>query len=151
MGASFFDQALQQNFYKTAFEQFNALFKTSGSGQLAAEFDKCRRKGRTSRVRALQLRNRLVPTPSGRERHGKQCFNLWIIAAPSRPLQDIDRLALSILCQQRASKNPRGRDIAAVRLQHVRGKTLCLIGALHLQGNICLFKRLIGGARLFRP
>ena len=48
-----------------------------------------------------------------------------------------------------ATKDPRCKEIAAVRLQHVAGDAPGFVGALHLQRKYRAFKRLVDGVRPF--
>src|SRR5262249_19038083 len=131
---------------KPALEQFDPLVEVPGVGELAAELDEGRWKGWAPADCALQLFDGLVVAAGGAKRHGKQGFELRVVVAPGRSLQNIDGLERAVLRQQHAPEQTRGSDIAAVRLQDLRSKALRLVDALHLQRESGLLEDAIARA-----
>jgi len=130
-----------------AFEHRVCLLEAPNAGKLAAMFEKRRRKRWPPRRGPAQLIECLVAASGRSERRGKQGFDRGIAAAACRPFQRCDRLGGAVLHQQRLTENLRRAGVAAVRLQHVSGNALGLVGTLHPQRQGRAFERLIDGVR----
>src|SRR5215216_5144204 len=112
-------------------------------------FDEGRRKWRSPGGDLTYLLERLLLVSRFGERRRQQGFDGGVFAAPRGSFQRRDRLGGPVLHQQRLTKDPRCKEVAAVSLQHVAGNAPGFVGALHLQRKYRALKRLVGGVRPF--
>jgi len=127
---------------ETALEQFDAFVKTSGVGELATEFDECRRKGWTPRGRALQLLNGLAASSGGRQGHGKQGFS------SGSPLRRAARCRTSIASSARFwAKSARPRMHAAGTLPRFDFNTCDATRSASSKRCICSARTAFSSAR----
>src|SRR5260221_13221987 len=128
---------------KSAFKHRDSLVKASNFAELVCQFEKGRLKRWPPRRGLAQLIDCLVVSPGAGQYHGKQGFDLGIVAATRGTLQRSNRFNVAVLHHEGASENLRSQDIAPVRTQYTGGEAFWPVEASHFESKNRIFARLI--------